>query len=122
MGKGFLKVLGVEMRSISKVLTVVSNVDIICFMIKTFKCKQTEQLFNGHYIKKLQRDFQRIALRKLKMLDAATILETLKVPPGNMLEALKRDRDGQHSIRINDKWRICFIWKDGHAFNVEIVD
>ncbi|OAI46491.1 plasmid maintenance system killer [Gammaproteobacteria bacterium SCGC AG-212-F23] len=91
-------------------------------MIKTFKCKHTEKLFNGHPIKKLHRDIQRVALRKLKMLDAATVLDTLKVPPGNMLEALKHDRAGQHSIRINIQWRICFIWKDGHAFNVEIVD
>lgn len=91
-------------------------------MIKTFKCKETEKLFNKKFIKKLPTDIQRIALRKLKMLDAATILDTLKVPPGNRLEPLKHDRKGQHSIRINDQWRICFIWKNEHAFEVEIVD
>lgn len=91
-------------------------------MIKNFKCKDTEKLFNRKFIKKLPTDIHRIALRKLKMLDAATVLETLKVPPGNRLEALKGDRKGQHSIRINDQWRICFIWTDGNAFDVEIVD
>lgn len=91
-------------------------------MIKTFKCKETEKLYSGKFIKKLPNDIQRVALRKLKMLDAASILETLKVPPGNRLEMLKGARKGQYSIRINDQWRICFIWKDGNAFDVEIVD
>jgi len=70
----------------------------------------------------LPSDLHRIALRKLRMLDAATVLETLKVPPGNKLESLKSDRNGQHSIRINIKWRICFVWSDGNAFDVEIID
>lgn len=91
-------------------------------MIKTFNCKETEKLFNRKFIKKLPTDIQRIALRKLIMLDAATIIDTLKVPPGNRLEALKGNPKGQHSIRINDQWRICFIWKDGGAFEVEIID
>ena len=91
-------------------------------MIKNFKCKETERLFNRKFIKKLSIDIQRAALRKLKMLDAATIIDTLKVPPGNRLEALKGSRKGQHSIRINDQWRICFIWNDGDAFEVEIID
>lgn len=91
-------------------------------MIKTFKCKDTEKLFNGKFIKKLPTDIQRIALRKLKMLDAATMLDTLKVPPGNRLEALKGNRSGQHSVRVNDQWRICFIWNQGDAFEVEIID
>ena len=65
---------------------------------------------------------QRVALRKLRMLDAATRLEDLRVPPGNRLEKLKGDRAGQHSIRINDQWRICFVWKNGDAYDVEIVD
>ena len=65
---------------------------------------------------------QRIALRKLWMLDAAAELNTLRVPPGNRLEALSAKRSGQHSIRINDQWRICFVWRDGNAHNVEIVD
>lgn len=91
-------------------------------MIKTFKCKETEKLFFGNFIKKLPTDIQRTALRKLKMLDAATLLETLKVPPGNRLESLKGHRAGQHSIRINSQWRICFIWNQGNVLNVEITD
>ncbi|MCD6039331.1 MAG: toxin, RelE family [Gammaproteobacteria bacterium] len=91
-------------------------------MIKTFKCKETEKLFGGKFIKKLSPDIQRSALRKLKMLDAATVLDTLRVPPGNKLEILRGSRKGQHSVRINDQWRICFIWKDGDVFEVEIID
>ncbi len=91
-------------------------------MIKTFKCKETEKLFNRKFIKKIPSDIHRIALRKLKMLDAATVIETLKIPPGNRLEALKGDRKGQHSIRINVQWRIAFVWNDGNAFDVEIID
>ncbi len=91
-------------------------------MIKSFKCKQTQKLFTGMFIKKLPVDLQRIVLRKLKMLDAVTLLDTLKVPPGNRLEALKGDRKGQHSVRVNDQWRICFVWSEGNVFEVEIVD
>lgn len=91
-------------------------------MIKNFKCKETEKLFNREFIKRLSPAIQPVALRKLKILDAATIIDTLKVPPGNRLEALKGDRKGQHSIRINDQWRICFIWDSGDAFDVEIID
>lgn len=91
-------------------------------MIKSFSCKESEKLFNGKLIKKLPKDIQCVALRKLKMLDAATLINTLKVPPGNRLEALKGSRKGQHSIRINDQWRICFVWSQGNAFEVEIVD
>lgn len=72
--------------------------------------------------RKLPSDIQRIALRKLTQLSAADSLDDLRVPPGNRLEALKGNRAGQHSIRINDQWRICFVWKDGHAHAVEIVD
>ena len=91
-------------------------------MIKSFKCKQTQQLFNGFFVKKLPKDIQRIALRKMKILDAATLLQTLTIPPGNRLEALGGNRSGQHSIRINDQWRICFLWEDDNVFDVEIVD
>jgi len=91
-------------------------------MIKDFKCKDTEKLFNGKFIRKFPTDIQRVALRKLKMIDAATVLDTLKVPPGNRLEALKGNRQGQHSIRINDQWRVCFYWDQSNAFEVEIVD
>ncbi len=87
----------------------------------SFSCKDTEQLF----VKGLTRRFTAIirpALRRLNLLNAAVALEELRVPPGNRLEALVDDRAGQHSIRINDQWRICFIWKDGHAYEVAIVD
>lgn len=91
-------------------------------MIKSFKCKNTEKLFNGKFIKKLPENLQRSALRKLKILDSVTLIETLKVPPGNQLETLHGDREGQHSIRINIQWRICFVWNQGNVFDVEIVD
>ena len=72
--------------------------------------------------RKLPENIQQVALRKLFMLSRSKVLEDLKVPPGNQLEKLKRDRDGQYSIRINDQWRICFEWIDGESYNVEIVD
>ena len=91
-------------------------------MIKAFKDKETEKVFKGQFSKKLPQDIQRIAERKLIMLHKAANLHDLKVPPANRLEALKGKRQGQHSIRINDQWRICFVWRDGHAHDVEIVD
>ena len=91
-------------------------------MIKSFKCKETEKLFLGRFSAKLPQDIQRPAVIKLKIINAASILETLRVPPSNHLEALDHDREGQHSIRINKQWRICFIWKDSDAYDVEIVD
>jgi proteic killer suppression protein len=91
-------------------------------MIKSFRDRDTERLFQRHRIKKLGVDVQRTALRKLRMLDAATVLQDLRVPPGNRLERLRGDREGQHSIRINRQWRICFRWRSGDAYDVEIVD
>ncbi len=91
-------------------------------MIRSFSNRDTEALFKGMTFRKLPTDIQRVALRKLMQLHAAVELAFLRVPPGNRLEALKRDRLGQHSIRINDQWRICFVWHDGDAHNVEIVD
>ncbi|MFC1652313.1 type II toxin-antitoxin system RelE/ParE family toxin [Planctomycetota bacterium] len=91
-------------------------------MVKSFRCKETEKVFNRVFSRKLPQSMQRIALRKLWILDAATELETLQVPPNNRLEALKGKRKGQHSIRINDQWRICFRWRGSHAHDVEIVD
>jgi proteic killer suppression protein len=91
-------------------------------VIKSFRDRDTERLFNRERIKRLGSDVQRVALRKLRMLDAATALEDLRVPPANRLEKLKGDRDGQHSIRINKQWRICFRWRSGDAHDVEIVD
>jgi proteic killer suppression protein len=91
-------------------------------MIKSFKDKEAERLFHRQRSRKLPQDLQRVAFRKLRMLNRARSLEDLKVPPANRLEALKGDRRGQHSIRINDQWRICFNWREGDTFNVEIVD
>lgn len=91
-------------------------------MIKSFKCRETERLFYGQFSKKLPQVIQRTAVIKLKMLHAATILETLRIPPSNHLEALGGNRAGQHSIRINKQWRVCFVWQGSDAFNVEIVD
>ncbi len=90
-------------------------------MIKSFKCKETENVFNGFGSRKFAAII-RPATRKLEILNAAEILSDLNVPPGNRLEPLHGNRAGQHSIRINDQWRICFVWKDCDAFSVEIVD
>ena len=84
-------------------------------MIKTFRDNETEKIFNRLVSRKLPQNIQHLARRKLVILDAATELNTLRVPPGNRLEALKGDRKGQHSIRINEQWRICFRWKAGDA-------
>ena len=91
-------------------------------MIRSFKCKETEKIFNRFYSRKFPNDIQRVALRKLRVLHRAISVQDLKVPPGNRLEELKGDRKGQHSIRINTQWRICFEWHDNEAYNVEIVD
>jgi len=91
-------------------------------MIQSFKCKDTEKIFNRFFSKKFPNDIQQVALRKLRMLNRATILNDLKVPPSNRMEPLKGKRKGQHSIRINDQWRVCFKWRKGDAFDVEIVD
>ena len=91
-------------------------------MIKSFANKLTAAIFEGQEVRKLPREIQGTARRKLKLIDAATRLENLRVPPGNRLEALKRDRAGQWSIRINDQWRICFRWQGGDAHEVEIAD
>ena len=90
-------------------------------MIKSFRSRETEQLHNRESVKRF-RGIERVALRKLRQLDAAVRLSDLASPPGNHLEALRADRKGQHSIRINDQWRICFIWRDGEAYEVEITD
>ena len=91
-------------------------------MIKTFRDKETEKIFNRLLSRKLPQNIQHFARRKLVVLDAATELNALRVPPGNRLEALKGNRKGQHSIRINDQWRICFKLKAGDAYDVEITD
>ncbi|MCI0638411.1 MAG: type II toxin-antitoxin system RelE/ParE family toxin [Gemmataceae bacterium] len=91
-------------------------------MIRGFADKNTERLFQRARVKKFARKLQRAALRKLALLDAAETLEDLRVPPGNRLEKLEGDRAGQHSIRINDKWQLCFRWSEGEAHDVEITD
>ena len=91
-------------------------------MIKTFRDKETEKIFNRLVFRKLPQNIQHLARRKLIILDSVAELNALRVPPGNRLEALKGDRKGQHSIRINDQWRICFRWKAGDAYDVEIAD
>jgi proteic killer suppression protein len=90
-------------------------------MISTFKCSDREALFNGKRVARFV-NIQVVALRKLAMLNRAEKLGDLRIPPNNRLEQLKRDRVGQWSIRINDQWRVCFRFKDGHAYDVEIVD
>lgn len=90
-------------------------------MIVSFRCKHTEALFQEERSKKIS-TIQDTALRKLRMLAAATELSALRFPPGNQLEALQGDRRGQHSIRISGKWRLCFAWRAGHAHEAEIVD
>ena len=91
-------------------------------MIKTFRDKETEKIFNRIVSRKLPINIQHLARRKMIILDAATELNALRVPPGNRLEALKGDRKGQHSIRVNRQYRVCFIWRNGNAHEVEIVD
>ncbi len=90
-------------------------------MIRSFHCRQTEDLFHSKP-SRVFRSIERVARRKLLQLHAVVSLSDLKIPPGNMLELLKGDRKGQHSIRINGQWRICFLWKEDGAYNVEIVD
>lgn len=91
-------------------------------MILSFACAETERIFRAELSRRFPPDIQRRARRKLLLLHAATELRQLTVPPGNRLEALKGSRQGQHSIRVNDQWRICFRWREGHAHEVEMVD
>ena len=91
-------------------------------MIGSFRDKDTEAVAERRHVRNFSRDIQRRAQRKLMILNNAANLNDLRVPPGNRLEALAGDRAGQYSIRINDQWRICFVWDDGNAYAVEIVD
>lgn len=91
-------------------------------MIETYKCHETQRIWNGEASRKLPQDIQQVARRKLRMMHQARVLNDLLIPPGNRLEALSGNRKGQHSIRINNQWSICFIWNDGNILNVEIVD
>ena len=91
-------------------------------MIRSFRDQQTENIYRRERIKEFSQDVRRAALRKLLIVDAADSLDDLRVPPGNRLEKLKGGRKGQYSIRVNDQWRICFVWSDGDANDVEITD
>jgi proteic killer suppression protein len=91
-------------------------------VIRSFTDKETERVWNGEISRRLPNQIQAIARRKLRMLNAAQRLDDLRIPPANRLEALRAKRAGQHSIRINDQWRICFVWHDGQCDEVEIVD
>jgi len=91
-------------------------------MIRTFSDRETKRIWEGQVSRKLPPEIQRVARRKLRMLNNAQDLDDLKAPPGNRLEALKGDRQGQHSIRINRQWRICFTWSGSDAFDVQIID
>lgn len=91
-------------------------------MIISFKDKETEKIWNGKFSKKIPFDIQRIAMRKLIMIHSAIDLNDLRVLPGNRLHALDGNRMGQHSIRINDQWRICFKWKNGNVYQIEVTD
>jgi proteic killer suppression protein len=91
-------------------------------MISSFKCKETDKIFNRKFSKKLPQDIQKAAYRKLLMIDAAMDVNDLKIPPANHLEKLSGDRSGQYSIRVNKQYRICFVWNETKADDVEIVD
>jgi proteic killer suppression protein len=91
-------------------------------VFKSIAGKETKKIWDNTFSKKLPRNIQSITLRKMRYIDAADVIDDLRSPPGNHLEALKGDRKGQHSIRINKQWRICFLWKNGHAHDVEICD
>jgi proteic killer suppression protein len=91
-------------------------------VIRSFRDKEAEKIFSRRLSRRLPYDIQSSALRKLRMLNQSRTLRDLRAPPSNRLEKLSGDRAGQHSIRINDRWRICFVWQDGDAYDVEIVD
>jgi len=91
-------------------------------VIKSFKNKETEKIYSREASLKLPREIQQVALRKWRMINNAKNINDLRIPPANRLEKLSGNREGKHSIRINDQWRICFVWKDGDAYDVEITD
>ena len=91
-------------------------------MIRSFKDKETTKIFNRHISRKFSKDVQHVIYRKLIILDAAEIIQDLRVPPGNRLEKLSGKRKGQYSIRVNDQWRVCFKWSNGDSYDVEVTD
>jgi proteic killer suppression protein len=114
----FLEELG---RGRSSLLDIVCAVYYAWQVIRSFRCAETEKVFRGGRSRKFG-NLANMIERKLNVLDAAKDLTDLRVLPGNRLEALKGDRAGQHSIRVNDQWRVCFVWKQGNAYDVEVVD
>jgi toxin HigB-1 len=119
---GHLCTLAVGFNDTIITLDVIIIVWYIIGMIVSYRCKETQKIFNRQYSRKLPLDIQKVAMRKLWQIDAATIIEDLRIPPGNHLEALKGNRKGQHSIRINQQYRICFQWQGNNAHLVGIVD
>lgn len=111
-----------DLRCCSYRLTIISSCDIICGMITSFLGDATEFVWQGNFTKKLPNQIQAVARRKLRMMNNARRIDDLRVPPNNRLEALSGDRAGQWSIRINEQWRLCFTWDNGHAADVEICD
>ncbi|GAA1848472.1 type II toxin-antitoxin system RelE/ParE family toxin [Brevibacterium marinum] len=91
-------------------------------MIRSFGSKDTERIWHEQYVKRVDRTVQRVTMRKLGLIHAAKDVEDLRIPPGNRLERLVGDRRGQHRIRVNAQWRFCFVWREGGADNVELVD
>ncbi|MGJ5591229.1 type II toxin-antitoxin system RelE/ParE family toxin [Micrococcus lylae] len=91
-------------------------------MIRSFGSKDTERIWHGTYVKRIDRTVQRATLRKLEMINAAHVVDDLRIPPGNRLEQLVGDRRGQYSVRVNAQWRLCFVWTEGGAEDVELVD
>lgn len=91
-------------------------------MIRSFGDKDTERIWQERYVKDVDRTIQRATLRKLELIHAAKVVDDLRIPPGNRLERLGGDRRGQHSVRVNAQWRICFVWREGGAEDVELVD
>ena len=102
-------------------MTLYDQRNTILNVIKSFRCPETERLHQRQHSRRFPA-IEQIARRKLRQLDSATELRDLAAPPGNRLETLHGNRKGQHSVRINDQWRLCFVWKDGNAYDVEIVD
>lgn len=98
------------------------SVSIDCDRIKSFRDRETERLFQGEFSRRFPKEIQRLPARKLEIIAAATHLDTLRIPPSNRLEKLKGDRAGEFSIRVNDQWRICFVWRNGDAYDVEVAD
>lgn len=91
-------------------------------MIRSFRSRETDEIWNGKLSRRLPAGIQQVARRKLRMLNNASSLEDLRIPPANRLEALARERRGQHAVRVNDQYRVCFVWRNGDAYEVEIVD